>query len=435
MLIKSIDSDSSSTASDALLIIRPVPSAKPNHVRFQRCYDRRLLLALSKSDKVCSPQGLKPLSEWYGEYEPPAIHGGGAAGAGHGGNANGAGGGGRHTGGRDATSGRRERTIVQANERHNDRDSHPRTPGTPVTGAMGDFRIPGLRSTLANPADSGDSAFGGSRRRQQQQQSGRDGDIKDRDSFRDRDSESKERPWSVAGPGSGVGSGAAAGTAGALDRRRQLGGDFIKKDGRAAEEGGWRSSRETMPNRERLPRDRDRDRDRDVRDGNGRPGFGERERDRDNRDSRAGNDRRRQPAWMDDDEPLSKAGQANVPEYRRRGLNGTAASTPTADSTPAWMLDESPTASGGLESSLEALEAKNTSGSSASAGNKAEHVDSIQAWKAQMKELERKQKLQEQRELRREMGLPELDDKDLEAKVSGRRQSFSIEASCMLTSS
>jgi len=38
-----------------------------------------------------------------------------------------------------------------------------------------------------------------------------------------------------------------------------------------------------------------------------------------------------------------------------------------------------------------------------------------------MKEMERRQKVQEQKELRREMGLPEMSDEDLLKKADGKQ--------------
>lgn len=381
------DSDASSTASHGALGGRPASSSKTNAVRYERCYPRSLLLQLSKSDKIRPPQGLKPLSEWYGEYEPPSLHPV---------NTSNTGPNGRYSG-RDGQAGsRRERgergergaaTAGNQGERYsNERDGHARssTAGAPATGQMGDFKLAGQRPfTLPKDTDSGDALTGGSRRRQNQR------DLE----LRDRDLENKDRNWGPAGANS-------------AERRRQLGGEFVKKDGRAAEEGGWRSSRETMQmGRERQPRDRLE-----------RPGFGDRDRDRDGRSghlSSGDRDRRRQPAWMDEDENSSRRESSSNNSFQRRGQNGFQ----SGDATPAWMADE-PTSSS-KDRFDESLEAFDSQPNDKQKSSEASHVDSIQAFKAQMKEMERRKKIQEQKELRKEMGLPDLPDEEYAKKSEG----------------
>jgi len=257
------------------------------------------------------------------------------------------------------------------------------TAGAPATGQMGDFKLAGQRPfTMPKDGDGGDALSAGSRRRQ---------NLRDTD-LRDRGLDGRDKDWAAAnGPNA--------------DRRRQLGGEFIKKDGRAAEEGGWRSSRETMQlGRERPQRgdrpdrlDRPSYNDRDVR---GQPS--------------SSSDRRRQPAWMDEEEVSNSPRHANSNTYQRRGQNGYQ----TNDASPAWMSDEPANTKGRPDSSLEALESRSRPGQSSSEET---HVDSIQAFKAQMKEMERRQKVQEQKELRREMGLPEMSDEDLLKKADGKQ--------------
>lgn len=349
-------------------------------MRYERCYSRKLLLQLSKSDKIRPPTGLKPLSEWYGEYELPSVHPVNSTG--------------RYAG-RDAQAGgRRERERERgtatgaaasspADRYSNEKESSTRpTSGAPATGQMGDFRLAGQRPfTLPKDGDSGDALSAGSRRRP---------NPRDLDT-RERELDGKDRNW------------AATGAAAAADRRRQLGGEFVKKDGRAAEEGGWRSSRETMQlGRERPQRDR--------LDRIDRPGYN----DRDSRSgAMGGSDRRRQPAWMDEDESSSSPKYGNSSTYQRRGQNGQH----MHDATPAWMADEPTSSKGRADNSLEALESSTSTGMPSS---EASHVDSIQAFKAQMKEMERRKKVQEQKELRREMGLPEMPDEDYAKKAESK---------------
>lgn len=366
-----------------MLIVRPASSGKPNRLRYERCYSRRLLLQLSKSDKIRPPAGLKPLSEWYGEYELPSLHpvnSSSTAGAVNG-----------RFAARDGQAGgsRRERerdrgaaAPANTHERYtNERETHARpAAGASATGQMGDFKLAGQRPfTLPKDGDSGDALSAGSRRRQ---------NLRDTD-LRERGIDGKERDWPATGPNA--------------DRRRQLGGEFIKKDGRAAEEGGWRSSRETMQlGRERPQRgdrfdrvDRPSYNDRDAR---GPPG--------------SGSDRRRQPAWMEEEEASNSPRHSSSNAFQRRGQNGYQAN----DAAPAWMADEPASGNGRPDNTLEALESKSSAGQSTS---EATHVDSIQAFKAQMKEMERRQKAQEQRELRREMGLPEMAEEEHSKKSGG----------------
>lgn len=357
---------------------RPGSSVKVDPLRYERCYARKLLLQLSESPKIKPPQGLKPLSDWYGEYEPPSLHPANSAGAAASG---------RYAG-RDGQPGsRRDRergganTASPADRFNNERDAHLRSNvGAPATGQMGDFKLAGQRPfTLPKDNDGIDALSGGGRRRQNP----RDMDL------RMRDGDAKERDWSTS--------------ALSADRRRQLGGEFVKKDGRAAEEGGWRSSRETMQmGRERPQRDRLE-----------RPGYG----DRDARSGVPGNtDRRRQPAWMDEEESASRRDGFSG-AYQRRGQNGYQ----PHDATPAWMADEPASNKGLVDESLESIEPRSSAKQSSS---ETSHVDSIQAFKAQMKEMDRKKKAQEQRELRREMGLPDLPDEELAKKSEGELQSM-----------
>jgi collagen type III alpha len=349
-----------------MLIVRSATSgSRADLERFKLAYSRKILLQLSHSPKIRPPQGLKPLTEWYGEYEMPSLHLGNAA--------TNASGNGRYSA-RDGQPGRRERgeRNGQQNERHVSERERPSAAATPATGQMGDFKLAGQRPfTMPKDNDSGDALSGANRRRQGLR------DLEGRDNrgdslAKEKDVDGKERPWGP--PGS------------TADRRRQLGGEFIKKDGRAAEEGGWRSSRETT-------------KDRQIRERGDRPAYGERN------DLRVGSsnstgDRRRQPAWMDEEKeptPSSKSGQYS--STQRRAPNGTFSN----DATPAWLSD-GPDGTG-LEDSLEAP-------STAKQGSEASHVDSIQAFKAQMKDMERRKKIQDQKELRKEMGLPELPDEE-----------------------
>lgn len=114
------------------------------------------------------------------------------------------------------------------------------------------------------------------------------------------------------------------------------------------------------------------------------------------------NDRRvrGQPAWMDEAAPAEGSGSLPTRRLpRNRDSNTASATASSAEPTPSWATATSPSP---LESTT---------------GPKEKHVDSIQAWKAEMRELERKKKLQAEKELRREMGLPDLSDADLQRKI------------------
>jgi hypothetical protein len=168
---------------------------------------------------------------------------------------------------------------------------------------------------------------------------------------------------------------------GDANERRRGPGEFVRKDGRAIEEGGWRTAKEAREGQRLGKNDRNA------------AGISERERN---------GDRRRQPAWMDDDTNASSAQSSYA--NRRAGER--------EDALPAWAADELNN-EGVLE--LEATTDYLSHGDASSAAkapksNEVSHVDSIQAWKAEMKEIERKRKAEEERAIRREMGLPDIED-------------------------
>lgn len=271
-----------------------------------------------------------------------------------------------------------------------------------ATGSMGDFRLSGSKQPLSSLGTL-DSPAGSSKR--------------------NANSEERERPWlnsNTLGHTVSREGNAAQGTAASTleaERRRQVAGDFVKKDGRAAEEGGWRTAREA---RERDQRTRDRDTGR----------YNDRT-DRD-RQPRLPGTTGRAPAWMDDDNTArtTRAERRNVPS------SGTA-----SESVPAWAVDSadgaalesSASVSDGALDPIQAEKAKAkakasrnvpvSTGNSTSAvtGSQANgtHVDSIQAWKAEMKALEQAKRIEQDREIRREMGLPDEPVQDTSSGVVG----------------
>lgn len=458
---------SDSGTDDEMLIIRQQQQNGPDPQRAARCYTRGFILALSRSDKVACPPGMKPLKQWYGDYEPPQGTGNGNSNGNNTGNSTGLlrygalsnggvggrgdrdrdqQGGSRRGGDRDSRGDRdRDRNGTAAGrEGGSERDRYggdtsrggsgtkaesASSSGTPTaTGAMGDFRLPGSRPAL-NLRDSED----GPRRR------GGDAAAKDR-------GERELRPWSSTTPTSAT---AISGETGAA--RRTLGGDFVKKDGRAAEEGGWRSNREPATRGgDRFGDRNDRNSDRADRDrrtmGNDRDGNRDRNGERSGLGDRG--DRRRQPAWMDSTDNDSGSGsgarQSNEPmgpgsgfpgrrlpgRERDRGDDSSSYSRRDGhafreqeSSVPEWMASSDDVGDGALESGSngrgleDALEPEDIVPKKQ---EKVQHVDSIQAWKAEMKEIERKKRLQSEKELRREMGLADLTDAELQRKLDIR---------------
>ena len=385
------DTDSS-TASEGMLVVRP--SSTSSSARRDCCYSRRTLLTLSRSDKVACPPGLKPLNEWYGEYEAPAgpaVNSGptggqsrpGVDGTRHGPvrgeNRDGANVRERAGWDRDKAAWDRDRGARSREEKeHRGTAGGSGTAIMPVTGQMGDFRLAGSR-----PYNSSTNGVKEERKSATAAASRGEAEGKDQAEY-DRD-----RLWS----GSGVTNTNAA--AGGADRRR-AGGDFVKKGGRAAEEGGWRSVKEA------------RDKDRPLR-GNERERGGPQDRERDRSDK----DRRRQPAWMDE-EPQAGLSSAKANIYPSSAGAGSRRSNGYhEEALPAWAADDNSPGGLGIENSrggiqLEESPEERSNGKSRDTAQEIKHVDSIQAWKAEMKELEAKKKREEEKTLRKEMGLPDV---------------------------
>ena len=141
-------------------------AGRPDAARFSKHYPRPLLLALAKSPKVACPAGLKPLNEWYGEYEPPAIHGNTATQHAHSGRNTG-GGLGAFKDGEFIGSSRGERRQRDRPERADRQDrgergtqrdysntnttsSSSQPSGASATGSMGDFRLAGTRQPISS---------------------------------------------------------------------------------------------------------------------------------------------------------------------------------------------------------------------------------------------------------------------------------------------
>lgn len=400
-----------------------IKHGRASPARFEKCYPRALLLALSKSDKVACPAGMKPLTAWYGEYEPPSAHPTGHSGA-HG-----------HSesllqgtswvlrrlrldrnsslcliptpllppGNRRGERADRERGSYTHGERDRererdrpDRSERERTTSTPATGQMGDFRLAGAKPYNTFSRDEG--VGGSDRDRQIRRTNGRDNDRLleplEKEAHR-------ERPWGPSSTSNSTSSFSREQGIGALGERRRNMGEFGKKDGRAAEEGGWRTEKEIREARERQLRGGDRygSNGSSSNNNNNRISTGE-------RTDRYGADRRRQPAWMDEEPQGPHTSSFN------RHSNGTGhpSSHTFGETLPAWAADDNGKDNrGALDGSLEGPSTgKRNVKDLRGAGDGERPVDSIQAWKAEMKELERKRKAQEERELRKEMGLPEL---------------------------
>ena len=390
-----ISADSpSSTSSDAMLVIRPSSTSKNS--RFECCYSRRTLLLLSRSKIIACPQEFKPLSEWYGEYEvpsgPPINQPSQGRQAGEhirNGTSRDKDGGNKERAGweKDKALWERDRGARERGDKDRSGTGGSSVPGTtttsmPVTGHMGDFRLAGAKT------------YNKDERRSMTAVAGRG----EPDYSKERLENDKDRPWST-------GAASNAGSAGTLMDRRRAGGDFVKKDGRAAEEGGWRSVKES------------RDKDKFIRGGNERERLGPSDREKDRFDK----DRRRQPAWMEDDPKMNMT-------LGKSGLNnaGTGTRKPNGrhEELPPWAADGDDSGGLDLENSHKSLSLEEPSqemsnsvkNTTATTSNEVKHVDSIQAWKAEMKSLELQKKRDEEKILRKEMGLPDLPESTSDQK-------------------
>lgn len=199
----------------------------------------------------------------------------------------------------------------------------------------------------------------------------------------------------------------------------------MRRDGRAAEEGGWRTTRELKEKAERDLRPSAQQE---------RPGALR---------TRSNN---RNPAWMDEEIPTrTDAISRNARNPRANGFERS------SDALPAWAVEEpnsqpiftstvsSTDDAGSREDAFAAERARFFAKAkrdasperhsksalaveTAAAPSTAAPADAIQAYKAEMKAQERRRQLAEEREIRREMGLPEVSDEVLESKMPQRPQ-------------